>query len=56
MQARTLGRGAQSLGDGEGKFIVSQLPFADDTVLVAVSKRLLESLVEEFGRVCKRRK
>ena len=35
---------------------VSQLLFADDTVLVAESKKKLERLVEEFGRVCRRRK
>mgnify|MGYP001951562842 FL=1 len=35
---------------------MSQLLFSDDTVLVAVSKKKLERLVEEFGRVCKRRK
>ena len=29
---------------------------ADDTVLVADSKKKLERLVEEFGRVCRRRK
>ena len=33
-----------------------QLLFADDTVLIADSKKKLERLVEEFRRVCKRRK
>ena len=33
-----------------------QLLFADDTVLVANSKRKLERLLEEFRRVCRRRK
>ena len=55
VQARTLERGAQLVGDGEDKWEVSQLPFADDTVLVADSKKL-ERLVEEFSRVCRRRK
>ena len=48
-QARTLGREAQLLGDGEEKWEVSQLLFADDTVLVKDSEKKLERLVEEFG-------
>ena len=55
VQARTLGRGAQLVGDGEEKREVSQLLFADGMVLVADSKKKLER-VEEFGRVCRRRK
>ena len=35
---------------------MSQLLFADDTVLVADSKKILERLIEEFGRVCRRQK
>ena len=38
VQARTLGRRAQLVGDGKLKWKVSQLLFADDTVLVADSK------------------
>ena len=53
---RTLGRGAQLVSDSEEKWEVSQFLFADDTVLVADSKKKLEMLVEEFGRVCRRRK
>ena len=50
VQARTLGNEAQE------KWEVSQLLFTDDTVLVVDSKKKLERLVEEFGRVCRRRK
>ena len=44
------------MGDGEEMWEVSQLLFAEDTVLVADSKKKLERLVEGFGRVCRRRK
>ena len=44
------------VGDGEEKWEVIQLLFADDTVLVAESKKKSERLVEEFGKVCKRGK
>ena len=56
VRARTLGRGAQLVGTDEEKWEVSQLLLADDTVLVADSKKKLERLVEEFGRVCMRKK
>ena len=51
MQAKTLEIGAQFLGDVEEKWGVRLLFFANDMVLVADSKRKLERLVEEFGRV-----
>ena len=35
---------------------LNQLVFVDDTALVADSEERLKQLVEEFGRVCKRRK
>ena len=35
---------------------VSWLMFADDTVLLGDSEEKLERLVQEFGRVCQRRK
>ena len=56
MQARTLGSGAQLVGDGEEKWEVSQLLFTDNTLLVADSNKKLGRLVEKFGRVCRRRK
>ena len=56
VQARTLGRGAQLVGTGEEKLKVSQLLFADNTVLVANSKKKLERLVKEFGSASRIRK
>ena len=44
------------MGDGKEKWAVSQLLFADDTVLVGDSKKNLERLMEEIGWVCRRRK
>ena len=38
-----------------GRFEINQLLFADDTALVADSKKLCR-LVSQFGRVCERRK
>ena len=51
VHAKTLGRGAQLIGDGEEKWEVSQLLFADNTVVVADSKKKLERLLKEFDRV-----
>ena len=51
VHARTLGTGAQLVGSKEEKWEVSQLLFADDTVLIEESKKKLERLLEEFGRV-----
>ena len=56
VQARTLGRGAELVGDDEEEWELCQLLFAYDTVLVADSKKKLERLVEEFSRVCRRKK
>merc|ERR1712121_55348 len=42
--------------EGEREWVLSQLLFADDTALVAESAEQLQCLVQEFGRVCKRRK
>ena len=44
------------VGDGEDKREVSQLLFADDTVLVAYCKEIFDRLVGDFGRDCRRRK
>ena len=38
------------------RFEINQLLFADDTALVADSQEKLCRLVNEFGRVCDRRK
>ena len=38
-----------------GRFEINQLLFLDDTALVADSEKL-SRLMNEFGRVCKRRK
>ncbi len=46
-----------SLVNADGReWSLSQLLFTDDTTLVADSEGTLKQLVEEFGRVCKRRK
>ena len=42
------------MSDGEEKWEMSQLPFADNKVLAADSKKKLEWLVEEFGRISRR--
>ena len=39
------------MGDGEEKWEVSQLLFADDMVLLADSKYTLGKLVEEYVRI-----
>ena len=41
------------MGDGEENWDVRQLLFTDDKTLVADSKRKLERVVDEFGRVCR---
>ena len=48
VQVRTHGRRAQLVGDREEKGEMRQFIFAEDTVLVADSKKL----VEEFCRIC----
>ena len=55
VQIRTLGRGVLLVSDGEGKK-VSQLLFADDSVMVAVCKEKFEKFMDEFGRAYRRKK
>ena len=50
-----LGKGLELLSANGGRFEINQLLFADDTALVADSEKLWR-LVNEFGRVCERRK
>ena len=54
--ALVLGRGLKLVGGNDNDWELNQLLFADDTVMVADSKRKLCQLVTEFGRVCERRK
>ena len=51
-----LGRGLKLVDGTDNEWELNQLLFADDTVVVADSKRKLCQLVTEFGRVCERRK
>ena len=50
-----IGKGLELLSANGGRFEMNQLLFADDTALVADSEEKLCRLVNEFGRVCKRR-
>ena len=53
VRARTLGRFAQLVSDGEEIREVSHLLFENDTVLVAYCKKKLKMLMEELGRLCR---
>ena len=55
VNARILG-GGLSLENAGREWSLKQLLFADDTALVADTEEKLGQLVEEFGRVCRRRK
>ena len=55
MNVRVLGKGMELLSANGRRFVINQLLFADDTVLVADSEELCR-LVTEIGRVCERRK
>ena len=56
VNARVLGRGVELIDANDNAWQMNQLLFADDTVVVADSEEKLCQLVNEFGRVCKRRK
>ncbi len=56
VNARMLGRGLSLVKAVGREWSLSQLLFVDDTALVADSEGRLRPLLEEFGRVCKRRK
>ncbi len=56
VNARMLGRGMNLVNADDRELNVNQLLFADDTALVADSEGRLRELVQEFGRVCNRRK
>ncbi len=56
VNARMLGRDL-GLVDVDGReWNLNHVLFADDTALVLDSERRLRQLVEEFARVCKRKK
>ena len=56
MNVRVLGKGLELLSANGGRFEINQLLFADDPALVADSEEKLCRLVNEFARVCERRK
>ena len=56
MNARVLGKGLELLSVNDCRFGINRLLLADDTALVADSEQKLCRLVNEFGRVCERRK
>lgn len=56
VNARVLGRGLELVGENGQVYEVNLMLFADDTVIVADSKEKLCRLIDEFGKVCDRRK
>ena len=55
VNSRVLGNGCELWNDNE-RLRLNQLLFADDAALVAYSIENLQRIVEEFRRVCTRRK
>ncbi|MEL7177812.1 MAG: reverse transcriptase domain-containing protein [Pseudomonadota bacterium] len=55
MKARVMERGVELIHEERAWHMTTSL-FADDTVLLAGSERELQQVVEEFNRVCMRRK
>ena len=53
VQPRTLRRGAQLVGDDNGKWKVSHLLFADDTVPVVDISRIVVGFLGEGNLWCK---
>ena len=53
---RVLGKRLEVLSANGGRFEINQLLFADDTALLADSEEKLCRLVNEFEKVCERRK
>ncbi|KAK7882210.1 hypothetical protein WMY93_028384 [Mugilogobius chulae] len=56
VNAGVSGKGVSMVNVDGSEWSLNQLLFADDTALVADSEESLARLVEEFGRVCDRRK
>ena len=56
VNARVLGKGLEQLSVNGGRFEINQRLFEDDTALLADSEEMLCRLVNEFFRVCERRK
>ena len=56
VNVRFLGKELELLSANGGRFEINQLLFADDTALVADSEEKLCRLVNEFDRVCEKRK
>ena len=56
VNARVIGKGVVLVTERGEELRLKQLLFADDTALVAATENGLVRLVEEFGKVCKRRK